>query len=80
MVVCASVMCTDIAETEEFIFVKIRESKKTMNPADFGMFWMNQYAQAERMVMDESTNYYSQPSIGMTVMDDISHQNNSMVS
>lgn len=50
-----------------------------MNPADFGMFWMNQYAQADRMVMDDNTSYYAQPSIGMSVMDDISHQTNSMV-
>lgn len=46
-----------------------------MNPADFGMFWMNQYAQAqERMIIDDSTSYYSQPTIGMSVMDDIGHQ------
>lgn len=51
-----------------------------MNPADFGMFWINQYAQAERMVMDENTSYYAQPSIGMSVLDDISHQTNSLVS
>lgn len=51
-----------------------------MNPADFGMFWINQYAQAERMVMDDNTSYYAQPSIGMSVLDDISHQTNSLVS
>lgn len=53
----------------------------TMNPADFGMFWMNQYAQAqERMIIDDSTSYYSQPTIGMSVMDDIGHQTSTMVS
>lgn len=52
-----------------------------MNPADLGMFWMNQYAQAqERMIMDDSTSYYSQPSIGMSVMDDIGHQSSALVS
>lgn len=52
-----------------------------MNPADFGMFWMNQYAQAqERMIIDDSTNYYTQPTIGMSVMDDIGHQTSTMVS
>lgn len=52
-----------------------------MNPADFGMFWMNQYAQAqERMIIDDSTSYYTQPSIGMSVMDDLNHQTNTMVS
>lgn len=51
-----------------------------MNPADFGMFWINQYAQAERMVMDDNTSYYAQPSIGMSIMDEISHQSNSLVS
>lgn len=53
----------------------------TMNPADFGMFWMNQYAQAqERMIIDDSTSYYTQPAIGMSVMDDIGHQTSTMVS
>lgn len=53
----------------------------TMNPADFGIFWMNQYAQAqERMIIDDSTSYYTQPTIGMSVMDDIGHQTNTMVS
>lgn len=52
-----------------------------MNPADFGMFWMNQYAQAqERMIIDDSTSYYTQPAIGMSVMDDIGHQTSTMVS
>lgn len=51
-----------------------------MNPADFGMFWINQYAQAERMVMDDNTSYYAQPSIGMSVLDEISNQTNSLVS
>lgn len=47
-----------------------------MNPADFGMIWMNQYSQ----VVDENASYYAQPSIDMSVMDEISHQTNSMVS
>lgn len=52
-----------------------------MNPADFGMFWMNQYAQAqERMIVDENNSYYAQPSIGMSVLDELNHQTNSMVS
>lgn len=51
-----------------------------MNPAELGMFWMNQYAQAqERMCMEENNSYYSQPSIGMSVMDDITHQSSTMV-
>lgn len=50
-----------------------------MNPAEYGMFWMNQYA-PDRMIMDESTSFYAQPSIGMSVLDDISHQSNAMVS
>lgn len=60
--------------------LRSNEFCETMNPSDFGMFWINQYAQAERMVMDDSTSYYAQPSIGMSVMDDISHQTNSLVS
>lgn len=52
-----------------------------MNPADLGMFWMNQYAQAqERMVIDDSTSYYAQSSIGMSVLDDLSQQSTVMVS
>lgn len=52
-----------------------------MNPADLGMFWMNQYAQAqERMVIDDSTSYYAQPTIGMSVLDDLSQQSTVMVS
>lgn len=52
-----------------------------MNPADFGMFWMNQYAQAqERMIIDDSTSYYTQSTIGMSVMDDMGHQTSTMVS
>lgn len=52
-----------------------------MNPADFGMIWMNQYAQAqERMIIDDSTNYYTQPTIGMSVMDDIGHPSSTLVS
>lgn len=48
-----------------------------MNPADFGMFWMNQYAQAqERMIIDDGTSYYTQTS----AMDDLSHQTGTMVS
>lgn len=50
-----------------------------MNPADYGMFWMNQYSQ-DRMILEDNPNYYSQPSIGMSVMDDISHQTSAMVS
>lgn len=51
-----------------------------MNPAEFPMFWMNHFAQPDRMVMDDSSSYYAQPSIGLSVMDEISHQANSMVS
>lgn len=54
-------------------------NRSNMNPANYEMFWMNQYSQ-DRMVLDDSSSYYSQPSIGMSVMDDISHQANAMVS
>lgn len=52
-----------------------------MNPADLGMSWLNQFEQTQqRMIIDDSTNYYIQPTIGMSVMDDIGHQTSTMVS
>lgn len=45
-----------------------------VNPADCGMVWLNQYAQAQEhsMIIDESTTIY--PTMGMSVMDDIGLQ------
>lgn len=46
-----------------------------MNPSDYGMLWMGQFAQ-DRMILDDN----SMLSVGMSVMDDITHQTHSMVS
>lgn len=45
-----------------------------MNPADYGMLWMSQFA-PERMVLDDN----SMMAVGMSVMEDITHQTHSMV-
>lgn len=45
-----------------------------MNPADYGMLWMGQFA-PERMVLDDN----SMMAVGMSVMEDITHQTHSMV-
>lgn len=44
-----------------------------MNPAEYGMYW-TQYA-PDRMMLDE----HNILSVGMSVMDDITHQTHSMV-
>ena len=44
-----------------------------MNP-DYGLLWMGQFP-AERMVLDEN----SMLPVGMSTMDDITHQTQSMV-
>lgn len=44
-----------------------------MNPAEYGMYWTH-YA-PDRMMLDESNIL----SVGMSVMDDITHQTHSMV-
>lgn len=52
-----------------------------MNPADLGMVWMTQFGQVEdQMYVDDSRNYFAQPTIGMSVLDDLSQQSSSMVS
>lgn len=48
-----------------------------MNPTDYGngsMLWMGQFAQ-DRMVLEDNAML----SVGMSVMDDITQQNHSMV-
>lgn len=45
------------------------------------MVWMTQFGQVEdQMYVDDSRNYFAQPTIGMSVLDDLSQQSSSMVS
>lgn len=50
-----------------------------MNPGDLRMLWMNQYS-GERMIFDDSTSFYGQSSVGLSVMDDITHPTAAIVS
>lgn len=63
------------AQRQIFIYTFAGLTESTMNPAEYGLLWMGQYG-PERMMLDD----HNMLSVGMSVMDDISHPNHSMVS
>ncbi|XP_055839360.1 polycomb protein Sfmbt-like isoform X2 [Episyrphus balteatus] len=48
-----------------------------MNPSELKMMWMSQY-NPDRLSLEGGTSYFSHSSVGVSVMDDISQQENAM--
>ncbi|XP_055917105.1 polycomb protein Sfmbt isoform X1 [Eupeodes corollae] len=48
-----------------------------MNPSELRMMWMSQY-NPDRLSLEDGTSYFSHPSVGLSVMEDISQQDNTM--
>ncbi|XP_055836582.1 polycomb protein Sfmbt-like [Episyrphus balteatus] len=48
-----------------------------MNPSELRMMWMSQY-NPDPLSLEDGTSYLSHPSVGLSVMDDISQQSNTM--